>query len=74
MKTLFLALLMLLATGAPAQTIVAAGPQDPYAGDPPTRAGRIAYLQGAVELRPFYDAAPAPAELNWPLNSGHGIA
>jgi len=77
MKTLFLTLLLVLAAiSAPAQNLVAAGPQqlEVEAGDPPIRAGRLAYLQGTVELRPFYDAEPMPAEGNWPLTSGNVIA
>jgi hypothetical protein len=42
--------------------------------DPPTRVGRLSYLQGAVDFRADYDAGSMPAQSNWPLTAHNVIA
>ncbi len=60
MKTFFLKILGLLLLALSAGAVLA---------DPPARVGRLAYTQGAVDLRATYDGDPTPALQNWPLTS-----
>src|SRR5579872_4248459 len=41
--------------------------------DPPTRAGRLSYLQGTVSIRPAGDTEWAAAQPNRPLTTGDKV-